>query len=51
MPEAMLRGSPEKYRIGIPLGRLATPEGHAATVAFLVSNAVRYMTGRTSYST
>ena len=27
MREAMLRGSLEKYRIGIPLGRLATPRG------------------------
>lgn len=46
MREAMLRGSLEKYRIGIPLGRLAIPEDHAAAVAFLVSDAARHMTGQ-----
>ena len=46
MREAMLRGSLEKYRIGIPLGRLATPEDHAAAVAFLVSDAACHMTGQ-----
>ena len=46
MREAMLRGSLEKYRIGIPLGHLATPEDHAAAVAFLVSDAARHMTGQ-----
>ena len=46
MREAMLRGSLEKYRIGIPLGRLAMPEDHAAAVAFLVSDAARHMTGQ-----
>ena len=46
MREAMLRGSLEKYRIGIPLGRLATPEDHAAAAAFLVSDAARHMTGQ-----
>ncbi len=46
MRQAMLRGSLEKYRIGIPLGRLATPEDHAAAVAFLVSDAARHMTGQ-----
>ena len=46
MREAMLRGSLEKYRIGIPLGRLATPEDHAAAVAFLVSGDARHITGQ-----
>ena len=46
MREAMLRGSIEKYRIGIPLGRLATPEDHAAAVAFLVSPDARHVTGQ-----
>ena len=46
MREAMLRGSLEKYRIGIPLGRIATPEDHAAAVAFLVSADARHVTGQ-----
>ena len=46
MREAMLRGSLEQYRIGIPLGRLATPEDHAAAVAFLVSSDARHVTGQ-----
>lgn len=46
MREAMLRGSLEKYRIGIPLARLATPEDHAAAIAFLVSDAARHVTGQ-----
>ena len=46
MREAMLRGSLDKYRIGIPLGRLATPEDHAAAVAFLVSDSARHVTGQ-----
>ena len=39
MREAMPRGNLEKYRIGIPIGRLATPENHATAAAFLVSDA------------
>ena len=44
MRKATLRGSLEKYRIGIPFGRLATPEDRAAAVAFLDSDAARHMT-------
>ena len=43
MPEAMLHGSLEKHRYGIAIGRLATPENHAAMVAVLISDAARHM--------
>ena len=46
MREAMLRGSLEKFRIGIPLKRLAMPEDHAAAIAFLVSDRARHITGQ-----
>jgi 2,3-dihydro-2,3-dihydroxybenzoate dehydrogenase len=46
MMDAILKGSLEKYRIGIPLGRLAAPEDTAATVAFLASDAARHITGQ-----
>jgi 2,3-dihydro-2,3-dihydroxybenzoate dehydrogenase len=46
MRQAMLHGSLEKYRIGIPLKRLAEPADHAAAVAFLVSDAARHITGQ-----
>ena len=42
--EAMLRGSLEKYRNGITIGRIATPDDHAAAVAFLISDTARHMT-------
>ena len=46
MLEGILRGSLEKYRIGIPLGRFADPADHAAAVAFLVSDAASHITGQ-----
>ena len=46
MRDAILKGSLEKYRIGIPLGRLADPEDTAATVAFLASDAAQHITGQ-----
>jgi 2,3-dihydro-2,3-dihydroxybenzoate dehydrogenase len=37
-------GTPEKFRTGIPLGRIGDPEDVAAAVAFLVSPAARHIT-------
>lgn len=42
--DAVLAGSPEEFRIGIPLGRIATPDDIAATVTFLASDAARHVT-------
>ena len=46
MRQSMLDGSLEKFRIGIPLQRLAEPTDHAAAVAFLVSDEARHITGQ-----
>ncbi|WP_033341852.1 2,3-dihydro-2,3-dihydroxybenzoate dehydrogenase [Catenuloplanes japonicus] len=43
-PAAVLRGDPESYRVGIPLGRIATPEDVADAVLFLASPAARHIT-------
>ncbi len=40
---ALLAGDPERFRLGIPLGRIAEPADIAATVAFLVSPAARHI--------
>ena len=50
MLEGILRGSLEKYRIGIPLGRFADPADHAAAVAFLVSDAASHITGQNLFT-
>lgn len=39
-----LRGNPDAYRVGIPLGRLADPGDVAEVVAFLLSDAARHVT-------
>ena len=46
MLNGILRGSIEKFRIGIPLGKFADPTDHANAVAFLVSKASRHITGQ-----
>ena len=46
MMESLLKGSLERYRIGIPLGRFAYPADQAAAIAFLVSDAASHITGQ-----
>lgn len=42
--QAVIAGSPESYRLGIPLGRIADPEDIAAAVLFLASDRSRHIT-------
>jgi 2,3-dihydro-2,3-dihydroxybenzoate dehydrogenase len=52
-PEAARRfavqGAPEAFRLGIPTGRLSTPEDQAAAVLFLASEAAAQITGHILY--
>ena len=41
---AVIAGSPEAYRLGIPLQRLATPDDIAESVCFLASDRARHIT-------
>lgn len=41
---AVIAGTPEQFRLGIPLGRLAQPEDIAASAVFLASDAARHIT-------
>lgn len=41
---AVIAGSPERFRTGIPLGRLADPADIAAAVRFLASSEARHIT-------
>ncbi|ADV65849.1 2,3-dihydro-2,3-dihydroxybenzoate dehydrogenase [Deinococcus maricopensis] len=42
--DAVIRGSLDAYRPGIPLGRIAQPQDVAGVVAFLLSDAARHVT-------
>ncbi len=42
--DAILQGSPESFRLGIPLQRIATPEDIADAVCFLASEQARHIT-------
>lgn len=42
--EKIIQGEPERYRLGIPLGRIADPEDVAAAVCFLASPRSRQIT-------
>jgi 2,3-dihydro-2,3-dihydroxybenzoate dehydrogenase len=48
-PEKQIKGDPETFRSGIPLGRLAQPEDIADAVAMLASDAARFITGQSLY--
>jgi 2,3-dihydro-2,3-dihydroxybenzoate dehydrogenase len=43
-PETTINGSPEDYRVGIPLRRLAEPRDVAEAVLFLLSERARHIT-------
>ncbi|UXI66618.1 2,3-dihydro-2,3-dihydroxybenzoate dehydrogenase [Tahibacter amnicola] len=42
--ERVIKGSPETFRLGIPLGRIADPPDIAAAVCFLASDRARHIT-------
>lgn len=44
-----VQGDPEVFRLGIPTGRLSTPEDQAAAVLFLASEAASQITGQILY--
>jgi 2,3-dihydro-2,3-dihydroxybenzoate dehydrogenase len=44
-----VQGAPEAFRLGIPTGRLSTPEDQAAAVLFLASEAAAQITGHILY--
>jgi 2,3-dihydro-2,3-dihydroxybenzoate dehydrogenase len=44
---ALVRGSAETFKLGIPLGRIAAPQDVAEVVAFLASDAARHVTLQT----
>jgi 2,3-dihydro-2,3-dihydroxybenzoate dehydrogenase len=46
---AAVQGAPEIFRLGIPTGRLSTPEDQAAAVLFLASEAAAQITGHILY--
>jgi len=46
---ALVRGSAETFKLGIPLGRVAAPQDVAEVVAFLASDAARHVTLQTVY--
>jgi 2,3-dihydro-2,3-dihydroxybenzoate dehydrogenase len=48
-PAALVAGTPESFKLGIPLGRVADPADIAETVAFLLSDAARHVTLQTLY--
>lgn len=44
LSEAVVRGEPEAFKTGIPLGRIADPEDIAGVVAFLLGPDARHLT-------
>jgi 2,3-dihydro-2,3-dihydroxybenzoate dehydrogenase len=45
MVERMIVGIPERFRLGIPLGKLGQPEDVASAVLYLASAAAHHITG------
>ncbi|MET9796762.1 2,3-dihydro-2,3-dihydroxybenzoate dehydrogenase [Nocardiopsis alba] len=43
-PAALVHGDPERFKVGIPLGRIGSPEDVAEAVRFLLSDAARHIT-------
>jgi 2,3-dihydro-2,3-dihydroxybenzoate dehydrogenase len=43
-PRATIKGDPETYRVGIPLGKIALPEDIAQAVVFLLSDQESHIT-------
>lgn len=43
-PQAVIAGAAERFRVGIPLAKIATPADVAASVAFLVSDQAGHIT-------
>ncbi len=48
-PQDAVRGTPELFKVGIPLGRLAQPQDIADAVAFLASGRARHITMQELY--
>ncbi|MEU5878798.1 2,3-dihydro-2,3-dihydroxybenzoate dehydrogenase [Spirillospora sp. NPDC047279] len=48
-PEQVIAGTPEQFRVGIPLGRIADPGDIAETVIFLASDRARHITMQNVY--
>lgn len=44
VPETVLHGTPQHYRVGIPLGRIASPQDIAQAVCFLASAQASHIT-------
>ena len=44
--EKRVKGDPDSFRGGVPLGRMALPEDQAAAIAFLLSPLARFITGQ-----
>jgi 2,3-dihydro-2,3-dihydroxybenzoate dehydrogenase len=43
-PRATIEGCPEAFRVGIPLGKLASPDDVADAVLFLLSDRASHIT-------
>jgi 2,3-dihydro-2,3-dihydroxybenzoate dehydrogenase len=43
-PRGTIEGRPDAYRVGIPLGKLATPDDVAEAVLFLLSDRAAHIT-------